>query len=47
MAKTYSWYEVPDENTGEMKKYPDPLNPDGFPDDEKKESESEEETPDN
>ena len=37
MAKQYSWYEVLNEETGQMEKYPDPLNPDVFPEDKKEE----------
>ena len=37
MAKQYSWYEVFNEETGQMEKYPDPLNPDVFPRDKKEE----------
>ena len=35
MSKQFSWYEAFNENTGKMEKYPDPLNPDSFPEDEK------------
>ena len=45
MSKHYSRIEVYNPETGKMDKYPDPLNPDGFPEEVKGESESEE-TPD-
>lgn len=34
MGKHYSWIEVYNPETGKMDKYPDPLNPDAFPEDE-------------
>lgn len=34
MGKHYSWLEVYNPETGEMDKYPHPLDPDAFPKDE-------------
>lgn len=34
MAKSYSWYEVYNPETGNFDKFRDPLNPDAFPEEE-------------
>lgn len=39
MAKSYSWYEVVNPDTGKTEYFRDPLRPDSFPEDDKEKKE--------